>query len=63
VAKIGRDTRYSTFTDAAGTLRKALADLPGKLHLDTAKALAQPKIDVLESFLRAMDNEAQGALC
>jgi uncharacterized protein len=63
VAKIGRDTRYPTFTDAAGTLRKALADLPGRLHLDTAKALAQPKIDLLESFLRAMDSEAHGALC
>jgi len=63
VAKIGRDTRYPTFTDAAGTLRKALADLPGKLHLDNAKALAQPKIDLLESFLRAMDSEAHGALC
>jgi uncharacterized protein len=63
VAKTGRDTRYPTFTDAAGTLRKALADLPGKLHLDNAKALAQPKIDLLESFLRAMDNEAHGALC
>jgi uncharacterized protein len=63
VAKIGRDPRYPTFTDAAGTLRKALSDLPGKLHLDTAKALALPKIDLLESFLRAMDNEALGALC
>lgn len=63
VAKIGRDTRYPTFTNAAGTLRKALADLPGKLHLDNAKALAQPKIDLLESFLRAMDNESHGALC
>ena len=63
VAKIGRDTRYPTFTDAAGTLRKALADLPGKLQLDTTKALAQPKIDLLESFLGAIDNEAHGALC
>ena len=33
-AKIGRDTRYPTFTDAAATLRKALTELPGKLHLD-----------------------------
>lgn len=63
VAKVGRDTRYPTFTDAAGTLRKALADLPGKLHLESAKALARPKIDLLESFLRAMDIEAHGALC
>jgi uncharacterized protein len=62
VAKIGRDTRYPTFTDAAGTLSKALADLPDRLHLESAKALAQPKIDLLESFLRAVDNEAHGAL-
>ena len=41
-AKIGRDTRYATFTDAATTLRKALAELPGQLHLDTAKTLAGP---------------------
>jgi uncharacterized protein len=63
VAKVGRDTRYPTFTDAAATLHNALADLPAKLHLDTAKALARPKIDLLESFLRAIDNEAYGALC
>jgi uncharacterized protein len=63
VAKVGRDTRYPTFTDAAATLRKALADLPAKLLLESAKALAQPKIDLLETFLRAMDNEAHGALC
>jgi uncharacterized protein len=63
VAKVGRDTRYPTFTDAAGALRKALADLPGKLHLESAKSLAQPKIDLLESFLRAIDIEAHGALC
>jgi uncharacterized protein len=63
VAKIGRDTRYPTFTDAAATLRKALADLPPRLRLDTAKVLARPKIDLLESFLRAIDNEAYNALC
>jgi uncharacterized protein len=61
-AKIGRDTRYSTFTDAATTLRKALAELPGKLHLDTAKTLAQPKIALLEAFLHELDREAHGAL-
>ena len=62
-AKIGRDTRYPTFTDAATTLRKALSDLPGKLHLETAKTLARPKIALLESFLQGLDQEAQGALC
>ncbi len=61
--KIGRDTRYPTFTDAATTLRKALVELPGKLHLDAAKALAQPRIALLEGFLEELDQEAHGALC
>jgi uncharacterized protein len=61
-AKIGRDTRYPTFTDAATTLRKALAELPAKLHLDAAKALAQPRIALLQGFLEELDQEAHGAL-
>ncbi len=61
-AKIGRDTRYPTFTDAATTLRKALTDLPGKLHLDAAKTLARPKIALLDGFLEGLDQEAHGAL-
>jgi uncharacterized protein len=63
VAKIGRDTRYPTFTAAAATLRKSLADLPGKLQLDSAKALAQPRITLLEAFIQELNNEALGALC
>ncbi len=62
-AKIGRDTRYPTFTDAAATLRKSLADLPGKLHLETAKMLARPRIALLEAFLQELEQEAHGALC
>jgi uncharacterized protein len=62
-AKIGRDTRYPTFTDAVTTLRKALVELPGKLHLDAAKALAQPRIALLQGFLEELDQEAHGALC
>jgi uncharacterized protein len=61
-AKVGRDTRYTTFTDAVTTLRKVLAELPGKLHLDTAKTLAQPRIALLEAFLQELDQEAHGAL-
>ena len=63
VAKIGRDTRYPTFTDAAATLRKSLADLPGKIQLDTAKTLAQSRIALLQAFLKELDEEAYGALC
>jgi uncharacterized protein len=58
VAKIGRDTRYSTFTDAAATLRKSLGELPGKIRLERAKEMAKPRIAVLEAFLRELDEEA-----
>lgn len=61
-AKIGRDTRYPTFTDVAATLRKALAELPDKLQLDTAKTLAQSKVGLLREFLEELDQEAHGAL-
>ena len=62
-AKIGRDTRYPTFTSAAATLRKSLADLPGRLYLETAKALAGPRVALLEAFLEQLDNEAHDELC
>jgi uncharacterized protein len=62
VAKIGRDTRYSTFTHAAATLRKNLAELPPKLLLETAKTLAQPRIAMLAAFLHDLDRDAHGAL-
>jgi uncharacterized protein len=63
VAKIGRDTRYSTFTEAAATLRKNLAELPPRLLLETAKTLAQPRIAMLAAFLHDLDRESFGALC
>jgi uncharacterized protein len=61
-AKIGRDTRYPTFTNAATTLRKSLAELPAQLHLKTAKILARPRIALLEAFLQELDQEVQGTL-
>jgi uncharacterized protein len=57
-AKIGRDTRYPTFTSAAATLRKALSDLPNRLHLESAKALARPRVALLQAFLEELQNEA-----
>jgi uncharacterized protein len=62
-AKIGRDTRYPTFTNAAETLRKSLADLPGRLNLESAKELARPRIALLVAFLQELEDEACGALC
>jgi uncharacterized protein len=62
-AKIGRDTRYPRFTDVAAALHKNLVELPAKLHLETAKALAAPRIALLTVFLQELDRETQGALC
>ena len=62
VCKVGRDTRYSTFTDAIETLRKNLQVLPGKIHLENAKRLAEPRIAALKSFLEAIDSESADAL-
>jgi uncharacterized protein len=61
-AKTGRDTRFNRFTDVVASLRQALRNLPGQIQLDTARALAEPKIRALELFLNALDEEAQPGL-
>ncbi len=58
VCKIGRDTRFTDFTAAAASLRKALAVLPGQLRLPSAQALAKERIALLESFLSGLEHEA-----
>jgi uncharacterized protein len=62
VCKIGRDSRFPTFTTAAESLRKALAVLPSQIRLEKTRALAQPKIDLLRSFLSAVETESHPAL-
>ena len=58
VSKVGRDTRFPRFTDAVTLLRRNLDDLPGKIRLTSARRLAQPRIDLLREFLRAVDDES-----
>ncbi len=58
VCKVGRDTRFADFTSAAAALQKALASLPSQLHLHSARTLAEPRIALLESFLRQLTAEA-----
>jgi uncharacterized protein len=62
VAKIGRDTRYPTFTDAVTTLGKNLAELPPMLRLESAKTLARPRIALLQEFLNELHAEVQDDL-
>jgi uncharacterized protein len=58
VCKVGRDTRFATLSAIVPTLRKALESLPELLRLESAKALAVPRIQVLKEFLTAVDAEA-----
>jgi uncharacterized protein len=62
VAKVGRDTRYPTFTDAVTTLGKSLKELPPMLRLESAKALARPRIALLQDFLNELNAEVHDAL-
>ena len=62
VSKVGRDTRYSTLSDAVAALRRTLETLPGELRLESSRALSQPKVRALQAFLTAVDQEHQGLL-
>ncbi len=58
VCKVGRDTRFHTFTDAVMNLQKALDTLPERILLPTTRALAGPRIVALRAFLEATRGEA-----
>jgi uncharacterized protein len=61
-SKIGRDTRFPTFTAVVEVLRRAVTVLPGQLRTQTARDLAAPRIRVLQDFLAAAETESSGAL-
>ena len=58
LAKVGRDSRYPTFTAAVTVLRRNLEVLPGQLQLERGRVLAAPKIRVLGAFLDAAEQES-----
>jgi uncharacterized protein len=62
VCKVGRDTRFSVFTEAVDSLRYCLKTLPDQIRLESTKELAKPKIDALRAFLEAVDAESYDAL-
>lgn len=62
VCKIGRDTRFSTFTAAAEALAGALAELPGKLRLPRARTLAEARVRLHAGFLEGLREEAGPSL-
>lgn len=58
MVKVGRDTRYATFSDVLPVLHRAVDQLPGQLHLNKARELAVPRVEVLRVFIAALENEA-----
>jgi len=58
LAKIGRDTRYSTFSSVLPVLRRAVEQLPGKLRLSRARGLAEPRVALLRAFIASIEEEA-----
>lgn len=58
VCKVGRDTRFQTFSEAVASLRRAQDTLPQLLCLPTARALAAERIAILRAWLAAVEAEA-----
>jgi uncharacterized protein len=58
VSKVGRDTRFRTFADALGVLRKSATELPPKLRLKSARIEAEQRIHLMESFLASAEKES-----
>ena len=57
-AKVGRDTRYPTFSSILPVLSQAVNHLANQPHLAQTKVMAQPRVEMLRSFLAAVKNEA-----
>jgi uncharacterized protein len=61
--KIGRDTRYTTYSDVLPVVERAVNVLPAQLRLPQAKKLAEGRIEILKRFLAALADEAGDLLC
>ena len=58
LAKIGRDSRYPTFSSVIPVLRRAVEVLPGKLRTTNAQQVAAPRVERLRMLLAAIEDEA-----
>ena len=56
--KVGRDTRYQTFSPVFTILQRLLNELPPRLHLNHSKHLSIERVKTLRDFLAAIEAEA-----
>ena len=62
VCKVGRDTRFATFSDAQASLLRAIDELPRQLKLESSKILAMERMRMHREFLIGLATEAEGRL-
>ena len=58
VVKVGRDTRYPTFSSVLPVLEKAVNQLANQTRLNPSKVMAQSRTEMVRSFLAAIHQEA-----
>ena len=58
VVKVGRDTRYPSFTSILPILNQAVNHLPTQTHLIASKGMAEARAGTLRAFLAAIEEEA-----
>jgi len=58
LVKVGRDTRYPTYSSVLPVLRRAVHDFPQLLRLTKAKLFAVERVQVLETIIAAIEAEA-----
>ncbi len=62
VVKVGRDSRYPTFSSILPVLSLAINHLPAQLRLTESIHLAEPRVEMLRSFIAAIEQEAGNLL-
>jgi uncharacterized protein len=62
IAKIGRDSRFPTFSAVLPVLRRAVESLPSRLCLESAKRRATSRVAHLAALLTAVEDEAGASL-
>jgi uncharacterized protein len=58
LVKVGRDTRFPTFSSVLPVLRRAAEHLPAELRLSIARSLAAPRVALLRILIDAIEDEA-----
>jgi uncharacterized protein len=62
MVKVGRDTRFASYSEVVPVLERAVDTLPGKLRLPPSQAMAEGRVLALRAFLSAIRDEAEGRL-